>query len=288
MLYVRKLGGNQMPELEEAAQQYRDTRQAILEGKQQEGASEEELQDYHDSKVLWDHLGEEITDAVLDRLIREQGGLCAYCMKPIERVSRGEKLGNKKAMPAHVEHFIPRNPTSKEYPSSDYPKMQWWHEDEEDEYSPYADEQSVNYQNLIAVCDQKHFNGEATCDAVRGSKRLHRNPCDRDDVRRFKYSNSGNGKVLPVDKADADTSEDIKTLNLNAARLKDSRKTKAAEILRQIYEEHHAGADRIAFCKGKLREFRRSKNKPEYYEMYVYFLCEGMKNFGQYPAPAHE
>ena len=282
MLYVRKRGGSQMPKLQAAAQGYREARQTILKGKTENGVPEDDVQDWHDPKSLWDYLGEDVTNIVLDQLIREQGGLCAYCMKPIERVKAGNKTADKEAMPAHVEHFIPRHPKSKDYPSRDYQEMQWQNEGEADEYSPYADEQSVNYRNLIAVCDQKQFNGEATCDASRGSECLHHNPCNRDDVRHFEYSTSGTVKAADDAKHD-DTVSDIATLNLNASRLKDSRKTQAAAMLKTIYKDHPDAASRIAYCKSKLAEFQHARKKPEYYEMKVYLLCKGMGDLSRYP-----
>lgn len=51
--------------------------------------------------IHYDHLGAAQREPMLDTLIKEQGGLCAYTMKSIHRI--GE------AWQAHIEHILPRS-----------------------------------------------------------------------------------------------------------------------------------------------------------------------------------
>ncbi len=51
--------------------------------------------------IHYDNLSGKVKDAMMERLVKEQGGLCAYTMKPIG--SQGGKLL------AQIEHILPRS-----------------------------------------------------------------------------------------------------------------------------------------------------------------------------------
>ena len=70
---------------------------SLLRYRRQEGASYEEM----DKSVKAD---------LLEKLLREQGHICAYCMK---RIPESRKLPAG-VVPVTIEHWLPRNPESKE------------------------------------------------------------------------------------------------------------------------------------------------------------------------------
>ncbi len=108
---------------------------SLLQYRQQEGASYEEM----DKSVKVD---------LLEQLLQEQGRICAYCMK---RIPENRKLPAGVA-PVTIEHWIPRNPESKEDIG-----------------------QGLDYRNMFAVCSGDRGSGckeRMTCDARRGNESI--------------------------------------------------------------------------------------------------------------------
>lgn len=105
----------------------------------------------------WKSLDGRERGAVLRSMLKEQGGLCAYCTDRIDEDS------------AHVEHIVPQSAGA----GSD-------------------DRNSVDYKNLLAVCDG--FRGNAaglTCDRARGNALLTVNPLKHETLSSIRYGRDG-------------------------------------------------------------------------------------------------
>lgn len=66
----------------------------------------------------YEQMDKEVKDELLERLLQEQGHICAYCMK---RIPESRKLPTGVA-PVTIEHWYPRNSESKE----DIGIIIWW------------------------------------------------------------------------------------------------------------------------------------------------------------------
>ena len=126
----------------------------LLRYRQQDGASYEQMD-------------KEVKEELLEKLLEEQGHICAYCMR---------RIPERRALPTSVasvtiEHWFPRNPESKEDIGQD-----------------------LNYRNMFAVCSGNRGCGNKeglTCDARRGNEPIKVNPCDADTLRGITYMSSG-------------------------------------------------------------------------------------------------
>ncbi|MBT1173863.1 hypothetical protein JS528_11085 [Bifidobacterium sp. MA2] len=234
-----------------------------------------------DPQTLWDRLDGAARQAVLDRLLREQGHLCVYCERPIGLP--GGRLG------AHVEHYVPRHPSRAEYPELE------WKNDGPAPRSPQADAESVDYANLFAACTNETVNDATplTCDKLRGSRRMSLDPRSRRSLRRLVYRT--NGRVEAKDPDDAAVWNDIGRddarpglLNLNAAHLRNARRA----ALRQLMARLMASGDRRTIdraCEREIRDLLAEKDPREPFleaKLYVLSKRPGIRGrFGDaYPA----
>ncbi len=122
-----------------------------------------------------------------ERLIEEQGGLCAYCMNSIN-------LGY-----SSIEHYIPRNGINGNLSLS------------------------LDYRNMFAVCCGNTSNGKANthCDKSKGARLLNIDPRKEEDIKQIKYQSDGS--IYSENPAfDKDLNE---TLNLNQINLKNNRRS---------------------------------------------------------------
>ena len=129
---------------------------------------------------------------VLQSLMKEQGHLCAYCMR---------RIPDERELPPDIdqvtiEHWLPRNPAS-----------------------GIDQNQGLDYNNLLAVCSgnrgKRHTRKprDLTCDAKRSPNhsQLTLNPCNPSTLTKIKYK--ANGEMTSDDKS---IFEDIQIkLNLN-------------------------------------------------------------------------
>ena len=145
-----------------------------------------------DSKNAYDLLNHAEKQILLDSLMKEQGHLCAYCMRKIpDRRPMPETVD-----PVTIEHWFPRNPPNHE------------------EHG-----QGLDYNNLLAVCSGNRGRKKTrkprdlTCDAKRANhhSQLTLNPCDPSSLEHIRYKE--NGEMFSDDPAIQD---DITVkLNLN-------------------------------------------------------------------------
>lgn len=119
--------------------------------------------------------------AIIEGLLKEQGGLCAYCMRRI-----GDRNSSN---PAHVEHWAPR---SKSNGAS-----------------------SLDYAKMLAVCDggSNSKPKDQTCDTRRRNHDLTIDPQNSRHIQTLSYGRDGR-----LISSDAVLQSDINvTLNLNGA-----------------------------------------------------------------------
>lgn len=126
-------------------------------------------------------------DDIRDALLRDQGYLCAYCMKRIDK-------SNMK-----IEHYKPQ--------------------------SKYGD-LDLDYRNMLGVCDRNSKVGdnkkEQICDTHKGNYEIVVNPLEQSSIDLIKYKNDGT-----IYSDDEVINKDLnETLNLNcdAVFLKSNRK----------------------------------------------------------------
>ena len=194
------------------------------------GREPKELVEYRQSpEASYENMDGNLKKIVLNQLMREQGHLCAYCMR---------RIPEKRKLPigvsgATIEHWFPRNPESGE----DYG-------------------QGLDYRNMLAVCSGNRGCGDKrnlTCDAKRGNDELTVNPCDSETLHSITYSH--NGKIKSTDPR---IEEDLnKRLNLNseAVSLPENRKQVLDTLIMSIKEKHPSG-DIKPYCRRKLEQIK--------------------------------
>jgi len=136
-----------------------------------------------------------VKDAIRRDLLRDQGNLCAYCLRRI-------KPENMK-----VEHWQSQ---------SDFPDRQ------------------LSWDNLLGVCDGnegKPWNHQ-TCDTRRGNTALTYNPSNLAHVIESRINYLGNGTIVSEELTFA--KELDKVLNLNWTRLKDNRASVIKAVLQAL------------------------------------------------------
>lgn len=212
------------------------------------------LRNTPDASVNYDNLGGATLGAIRKSLAEEQGYICAYCMQRIDEKS------------CTIEHYVARN--------SDDPR---------------AEELSVSYGNMLAVCDGNR--GKATR-AVRGIESLtcdkHRknapfrrlDPLKSETLKAIRYRSDG---VMASD--DNDVESDINLLNLNcdAAMLPANRKAAIDSLyahFQKVYPKMGEKA-KVNHCRKLKKALLESKEKLPYVGALVYMLDKQIKKHAQ-------
>jgi uncharacterized protein (TIGR02646 family) len=188
--------------------------------RQQEGASYEQMD-------------KDVKDDLLNKLMEEQGHICAYCMR---RIPESRKLP-KGVKSVTIEHWFPRNPESKEDIG-----------------------QGLNYRNMFAVCSGNRGCGNKdglTCDAHRGNEAIKVNPCDAETLRGITYTSSG-----IIQSSDPEINEDInERLNLNCSLLSlpENRKQVLQALIDDVRKKCGNG-DISLYCKRRLEKIRATRD----------------------------
>ena len=114
-----------------------------------------------DGLSRYEDLSGESKKAVQQALLREQGAVCAYCMKHISMKD------------IQIEHYIAQNP----------------------EYGDYDAALTIDYNNMLGVCTGNKFGTGArerlTCDQHRGNAKLTVDPRNEASVAKIKYKTDG-------------------------------------------------------------------------------------------------
>lgn len=102
----------------------------------------------------FDNLPREVKDRLRTSLLKEQGYICAYCMKKLEDDSSKVK----------IEHYVARN-----------------------------EENELEYKNLLAVCKGNEGEAfeKQTCDTRKGNKEIKINPQVNSDILTIRYTSNG-------------------------------------------------------------------------------------------------
>lgn len=102
----------------------------------------------------FDNLPREVKDKLRTSLLKEQGYICAYCMKKLEDDSSKVK----------IEHYVARN-----------------------------EENELEYKNLLAVCKGNEGESfeKQTCDTRKGNKEIKINPQVNSDILTIRYTSNG-------------------------------------------------------------------------------------------------
>lgn len=141
--------------------------------------------------IHYDNLGKAQRDPMLDALVKEQGGLCAYTMKPITRI--GDEWQ------AHIEHILPR---------SKHPAL------------------SVDWKNMVACIPGRNVGceyGAKLKDGYDPSLEPFVDPIKNGVSSQFRFFECGEVEGLTPDAA---SSVDENVLNLNHAELVNDRAAK--------------------------------------------------------------
>lgn len=195
----------------------------------------------------YENMSGEIKQKVLDSLMKEQGHLCAYCMR---RIPETRKLPmNVKS--ATIEHWYPQNP------------------DSEDEIG-----QGLDYRNMLAVCSGNRGCGNkknTTCDAHRGNSELKVNPCDYRTLQKISYRSDG--RIFSSDKDINKDLNDILNLNCQAISLPENRKQVLNQLLLDIKKKCPKG-DIKQYCNRKLQQLDNRDDKVPFEGILVWWLKE--------------
>lgn len=189
-----------------------------------------------------------LKNRIRNALVREQGGLCAYCMCRIPRSDVEENIA-----PIVIEHVIPRNP-----------------EDGRDVG------QGLDYYNLLAVCHGNRGSEgtrryqDLVCDAHRKNIELKKvNPCRPETLASIYYGLDGK-----IHASDEDVKKDlIETLNLNcpAAPVLAERKAVLDGLLEEMGTIDET--DLADYCRIRLEAFNRETNpKTPYVGILIWYL----------------
>ena len=168
-------------------------------------------------KLLWyrqqdgasyEQMDKEVREELIDQLLREQGHLCAYCMRRIDSPSV-----------VRIEHCRPR-----------HPKDEIVHDKKA----------TLDFKWMLGVCYGNSLvkgvkTEDTTCDAHRKNTELTINPFDEVSVRKIKYKADGS-----IYSEDEEINKDVTdTLNLNcpALSLPLTRKKVLSEAQKRIVQK---------------------------------------------------
>ena len=184
---------------------------------------------------------------VLESLMREQGYLCAYCMRRIPE-ERELPVGVK---PATIEHWEAQSKT--------------------------GEDKRLDYSNMLAVCAGNRGCGDKknmTCDAKRGNAVLTVDPRKPETVSQISYRSNG---IIFSDNPDIDRDLN-ETLGLNnmAVSLPQSRKSALDALLKNIRDTHSKG-DIRPYCEKLLNALMQQERKTPYVGIQIYWLRNHIK-----------
>lgn len=212
-----------------------------------------ELQQYRlqNSSSSYSSMPTDIKKKVLESLIAEQGGLCAYCMCKIDN-----KGGKRQAT---IEHCEPQS------------------------LSP---EKSLDYDNMVAVCNgnrDHHSPEEKTCDARRGSLSIDKqsmkflNVFDARKLEVIEY-NKGDGTIFS-NNLDAD--EDLNyrlNLNCESRQLKKCRMEALKALMKDIEQKYVNKTIDNKHIEDLLTKILNNKEKIPFCGILIWWLKKKIRN----------
>jgi uncharacterized protein (TIGR02646 family) len=205
--------------------------------------------------MTWAGLGARDRDPIRAALVRDQGGLCAYCQRRIN-ADEDRTTGRSRMT---IEHWIPRA-TSPDH--------------------------HLTWSNLLGVCmgvsqqsaDVRAGHHAHHCDASRGDRILFLHPVDGqgpDPREHLRYTKGGQ---VNAEAGNARVEGDIRALNLNAWRLRRAREA--------VFEELWKRLERSYFATSELRRIARAHRivagatVPEHAEFVRYHVLKKLRSRG--------
>lgn len=171
-------------------------------------------------KPDFDSMPANVKNELRTALLKEQGYLCAYCMKQLSDSNTEVK----------IEHYEPRN-----------------------------DDNQLEYGNLLAVClgGEGKPNKFQTCDTHKGdNKNLEINPQNKHHMDMIYYC--GDGRICTLnDVFDKDLNS---ILNLNESRLKAARESALSTLKTCIYNDLHGKSGTKTYFPKRLYYYKEKQN----------------------------
>ncbi|WPB77117.1 retron system putative HNH endonuclease [Archangium violaceum] len=218
----------------------------IHKGQEPEGLLEYRLTPH----ATYEGLPQEVKDELRERLAREQGFLCCYCMQRIKPEADGMK----------IEHWA-----SQSAPSTRHRQLDW--------------------KNLLGACKGGEGSPQRQqhCDTRKGDTPIQVNPTDEGCERLVRFL--ADGTIASQDSAiDGDLNQ---TLNLNQARLKHNRRAILDGFLEAMRRKYPGTTWTEAAMARELEELMRldaSGRLGEYCQVPIFWLKKRMGRLGQ-PRP---
>ncbi len=191
-----------------------------------------------------------LKDQVRQALIKEQGHLCAYCMRRIP----DERVEDETLPDVFIEHWNARN---------------------SQEGSNAAD--ALDYNNMLLVCSGNQYDKTTkgkrrlTCDAKRGNRPLKVNPLDAKTLETIYYEEDGT-----ISATDKEIEDDLVTkLNLNcsidAVSLPKNRKNTLLPIQEEL--SRCSEEELVDYCREILNAFENESDpKTPYVGIIIWYL----------------
>ena len=214
-------------------------------------------------KEGYEKLGNPLKEVVRQSLLREQGHLCAYCMRSIPDDRIHEEDADLSDV--YIEHWYARGAMNNT-----------------------GENKGLDYSNMLAVCSGNEKAPEApgkrkkryfTCDKKRGSAPLTINPLDLTTLDTLYYSSDG-----MIKSTDKRIENDINVkLNLNlssdAVALPQHRKAVLDEVQQDIYSQP---GDMLQNCKNQLAIWEKETDpKTPYIGIAIWWLKDQIKALSQ-------
>ncbi|MBR6244603.1 TIGR02646 family protein [bacterium] len=209
-----------------------------------------ELQQYRLQKFSsYSDMPKNVRKKVLESLIAEQGGLCAYCMC---RISDGEENN------VTIEHCEPQSVSPKK---------------------------SLNYNNMVAVCNgnrEDHSNENKTCDARRGCLPIKEQAFkfidvfDEKTLEVIEYKSDGT-----IFSNNLDANEDLNyrlNLNCEARQLIENRRAALEKVQEDIYKTYTNKTIDEKHLKNRLTEILNNKEKIPFCGILIWWLKKKIRN----------
>lgn len=198
-------------------------------------------------KAAYATLKGDLKEQVRNALVKEQGGLCAYCMCRIPRSDAGTQP------PIIIEHFIARDPADGRDVG-----------------------QGLDYNNLFAVCHGNRGRtgtrilADLTCDAHRGNQEFRKiDPLDPATLSSITYDMQG--KIWASDPDVAFDLEDILNLNCPTAPLRTERKAALDELIAAVGNVPEEGL--VSYCTEVLDSYLAEEDhKTPYVGILIWYL----------------
>lgn len=192
---------------------------------------------------------------LVESLIKEQGYICAYCMRRIPCRDRlYEKDGQNYALTqedSRVEHVKSRKA---------HPDLQ------------------LNYDNMVLCCPG-HIGADEHCDRLKGERDLSFSPTDTMIINSLSYKNDGT-IISSVSEYDKELND---VLNLNTPLLKANRKEAWEEAKKQIIAQNKGRNWNKALVQGFIEKYstKHTKEGEDRYIPYcgiiIYFLQKKLR-----------